>query len=235
MIKYRVIIGLFLLLGFSQSYAQTGLNTFSSGTDLSLRNIQNVQPAMYSNGTDPIGNASLEDYYSKEWEVVRITFDNNVTQKYDKVRYNIDKKHLELKVGDKVYFSSTEKITELVFTESNKVFISKKEDAKLGLLEVVAEYKNIVFVTAYAITKLNENQNSYNSNAGEPSLRKSENYYLLKNNESLFKVSKNKKKNAKFFEEQWGEVAKFAKKEKLSFKKKNDIMKIMEFYATLKS
>ena len=98
----------------------------------------------------------------------------------------------------------------------------------------MAEYKNILLVTVYEVTKLSEHQTTSSFYGDTFEGGKTEKYYLLKPSESLFKPSKNKKKNAKFFAEQWSEVEKFIKQEKISFKKKSDIMKVMDFYAGLK-
>jgi hypothetical protein len=228
MIKFKVVFSFFFLL---ISY----LPTHAQGFNQLVQNLESMRFVMYSNGIDPVGDAVGDDYYQQEWEVANITFEANDTRKYDKVRYNLDKKVLELQVGEKVYFVAAEQITKLVFTDLNKIFIFNKEKAKLGLLEVISQYENVSLVMAYDIMKLSKNSSTANIYDGEPGGTKTTKYYLLKPNESLFKVSNSKKKNAKFFAEHWTEVEKFIKKDKLSFKEQSDIVKIIDFYAGLSS
>lgn len=229
MIKYNLIISLFLLLGCIQVHAQLNIN----GANSTFRNIKNMQYEMYSNGINPSGNASLEDYYEQEWQAASILFKDKISHQYDKVRYNLDTKVLELQIGNKIYFISAKEVDKLIFTELNKTFISKKENSKLGLLEVVTENKNILFLTAYGIDKPNKNSDIYAISNSKIESKKTEQYYLLRPDEDLFRLSRNKKKNAKFFAVHWVEVESFIKKNKLSVKKKNDVMKIIDFYAGL--
>ena len=147
MIKYNFIISLLFLLGSSQVYAQ---NTHVDGhadplVGTNKASLEKVESVMYSNGIDPIGTATVDDYYNQKWETVSITFDTNITTQYDRARYNLNIKVLELQVENKVYFLSIKGINKFVFTQSNKTFIAKKDEPKLGLLELVAEYENILF------------------------------------------------------------------------------------------
>lgn len=233
MIKYSLILSLVLLFGASQVYAQFS-NHVDGHVDPLVGNLeaylQRVESVEYSGGIDPIGAATAKDYYNQEWEAIAITFDTKKnTQKYDKARYNLNLKVLEVQAENRVYFVSTKKINKFVFTPSNDTFIAKKDEPKLGLLELVAEYKNVSFVTAYAIKTVGEVQ----AYGGKPRPVKTATSYLFKPNESLFRLSNSKKKNAKFFGKNWGEVSKFMKQEKLSFKKKEDIIKILDFYTKL--
>ena len=224
MIKFKLVLSFFLLVTCLQTYAQVGFSQ-------AAQNLESMRFEMYSNGIDPVGNAVGNDYYQQEWEVANITFEADDTRKYEKVRYNLDTKVLELQIGDKVYFVAAHQVSKLVFTNLNKSFVFNKK--KSGLLEVVAKYDNISLVIAYDIMKLSKNSGAANIYDGGSEGTKTQKYYLLRSNENLFKLSNNKKKNANFFAEHWTEVDDFAKKNKLSFKSQIDIVKIMEFYAGL--
>lgn len=235
MIKYNFVISLLFLLGTSQVYAQFNNMSDAGHVDVwrvnNTSDFENVKSVAYLGGIAPVGTATVDDYYNKNWESVSITFNTNTIAKYDRARYNLNLKILELQVENKVYFLSSKSINKLVFTASNKTFIAKADEPNLGLLELIAEYKNILFVKTYTIKAAGKAQ----AYGGIPKPIKTEKKYLFKPNESLFRISSNKKKNAKFFAEDWIEIEKFMKKERLSFKKKDDIIKIMEFYTRLKS
>ena len=168
-------------------------------------------------------------YLHKEWSsTITLNTINNKTYKFSKANYNIALDKFVVKISkDTLLAIDNSKVKFILFDDNKFERINKKYYERLseGNLNLLKEYDvEIKEGLKDAISKIKVTEDKY--------VIKST--YYIKTDDNLEKIKPNKRSFNKIFEEQNKKrVKKFMKQHSLSFKKDNDLKKILKYYNSL--
>lgn len=178
-------------------------------------------------------------FFFDDWHSGLIELENGIFIKTDAIKYDLENNRFEIKTKNAVKLLDGDKV---------KQYQLDKDQGQLNFIN--AEYFTINNVPMYGffqilsdgITKLlvrttvGVKQANYNvaidMGSKQNEIIKTETLYLFINNQ-LNEIKKNKKKILKLFGLKATEIERFSKSEKLSFKVKNDLVKIVNYYNTI--
>lgn len=214
-----------------------------SYSEKKLKSVSHAKEMARLIGTKKEGVIPTPDdhYLNKSWRVASITFDTDKNLYNALVKYNLKAKTLEIKQMNKTLSLPATRVNKFIFTQENQTFVSlKKYDNRetlfMGLISVF--HSNGDFSLA-SYQRLKE-ASSLGGDVGygsietvEKKYKTTEEFCFIDAEDKLVKIERKAKKNVAFFGEHWEVVSAFVKKEKLSFKNKTDLIKILDFYSNL--
>ncbi|MFY0631853.1 MAG: hypothetical protein JXR05_15930 [Flavobacteriaceae bacterium] len=133
--------------------------------------------------------------------------------------------YLEKKIGNKIRFVKT--------NEEYQVFYGEKEKASFFKVVSASEKFSLLVKQHVKLTGGEKPKSTYDEYRAPAFKRAKDKMYLSLDNSNAMKVPTNKKKFYKLFLSNGKAVKAFVKKNKLDIKKQKDLIKIMNFYATL--
>jgi len=177
-------------------------------------------------------------YFQDNWSVGNVVLFNGSALEDLQMKFDIEKSHLEIRTEGRVKLLQDTYIKEftLLDTESgnemkfiNGSMYKENGVASIGFFETILEGEfSLLSKTELDIIKANYDAKF---DVGEKSDKvvKVENYFVA-NGTNVVKVTKNKKQNIKIFGDKSDVISSHMKSEKLSFKNKEDLERIVAYY-----
>lgn len=154
------------------------------------------------------------------------------------LRYNAFQDEMEIKT-DKIYFIPKKNGLSVIFTGTKfnyKIFsLENNREIKLGFLKVLQNGSRMELLLQEKIIFVEEVKPKTGYEKYEaPRLKREKDklFYSVKNSVAI-EISKKKREILSIFSNNLNEIKIFAAKNKLSFKKQKDLIKIVEYYNTL--
>ncbi|MGI9543199.1 MAG: hypothetical protein ACR2MX_08065 [Cyclobacteriaceae bacterium] len=177
-------------------------------------------------------------YLQDNWSVGKVMLFNGSALEDLQMKFDIEKSHLEIRTKGRTKLLQDTYIEEftLLNTESgsemkfmNGSLYKENGVASIGFFESILEGK----LSLFSKTELDIIKANYDAkfDVGEKSDKvvKSENYFVA-NGKNVFRITKNKKENLKIFGDKSDLIYSYMKSEKLSFKNKEDLERIVVYY-----
>lgn len=241
--KNNILLILAALMSFS-SFAQEG-NISRNGTTpigielvsfdpMTVRNL-----SMISNSVD---GKNIETFYESVLGSPYIydamlpakvnNFKDIVSARYDAykdlVTVQISKTknfYLEKRIGNKIKFSKT--------NDEYRVFYDEKERASFFKVMKATDKFSLLKKQEIKLTGGEKPKNTYDEYKAPAFKRAKDKLYLSLDNSNAMKVPTSKKKFYKLFAGNSSKIKEFVKKNKLSIKNEKDLLKALEYYASL--
>ncbi len=181
--------------------------------------------------TEGLAGVDGSQYLSDEWTLGNITMNDTMSIGPIKLRFNAYKGEMHFLDNNSEYsIGAPEKITSIVMGGRKFIYASyqDKDVTKHNFFEVLAEGKTELLILYY-IERIPANYNAA-MDAGEKNdrLRLEEKIYI-KNGDNIIEHDKKGKKLIASLGDKSGQVIKHVEEEDLSFKKKEDLIKIINF------
>lgn len=180
-------------------------------------------------------------YYQDYWSIGDVILFNGSTLEDLQMKFDIEKNHLEIKTENKVKLLEDSYIKEFTLLDSEsgskKRFMNcslyKENGMKLiGFFESITDGKMSLFLKMELdIIKANYDA-KFDVGDKSDKVVKVENYFIA-NGENVYRIAKNKKENLKIFGDNSERISSYIKNEKLSFKDKEDLQKIITYYNSI--
>ncbi|MFD2567207.1 hypothetical protein [Pseudotenacibaculum haliotis] len=236
---------LVILLPFYVNAQETNLSragTTGIGIDLSSWEGMTFRNSLTTSNSR-VGNKSLETFYESVTGVspyINDTFMpakvNNfkqiATARYDAykdlfvVKINESKSlYLEKRLGNRVTFIATK--------EMYQVFYDEEEKARFFKIEKMTPHFSLLIKQEIVLRGGEKPRSSYDKYVAPFFKRTKDKLYLSLDNRLAVKAPTSKKKFFKLFKDEAGAIKSFVKKNKLNIKEKSDILRILNYYATL--
>lgn len=235
-----MLAGLLSLSNFAQEVNVTRAGTNAIGIDL-----QSFSHMTFRNNlalADARSGGSLEAYYESVLGSPYIydallpakvnNFNDVVTARYDAFNDLITIKlsktkifYLEKRIGNKMRFVKT--------NEVYQVFYDEKERASFFKVVKSSDNFSLLLKQQVKLTGGEKPKSTYDEYKAPAFKRAKDKMYLSLNNENAIKVPTNKKKFYKLFASNGTSIKNFIKKNKLNIKEQKDLIKILDYNATL--
>ncbi len=234
------IVILFLLSGVNSSYAQ-------SASAINSNNTRN--PALYDitekiknfkRGENINGHPYLLDYWQKgEVKDIKGNKYGNMDLKYDLKNNQLIFK--DLSTGDSTVLKNSMVQEFILFAGNDSITTFKNftdrniKGANLGYCQVIYDKGKSKLISQRSKVVIRQDGTSPASNANTETgtYRLLQSYYLAKNNGKYCKLKGSQKNILKCFDEFQEDIKKYIKSNKLSTKKKYDLIKIIQYYDQL--
>ncbi len=214
----RFLINIIFVLTFFQAVGQNR-NAAGGGQSYTYDNIYSTRS--YDKEEKYLGTT----YLFSDWNNKGIFFINGKSYKIDNINVNVLRNDIEALMGkDSIIVFDKYKIDSLII--KNKKFKKYKSDS---FYEVLFEGENKSLLKNYNIGAVagtfNLSKGAYDKTKYKISSR-----YFVKEGDDILLFNLGKKSVLEIFKENKDTVKKFAKKNKLSYKKEIDLIKIFKFY-----
>ncbi|NOR28544.1 MAG: hypothetical protein GQ540_08450 [Lutibacter sp.] len=229
--KKPQLILLITLLTYSTVFSQKGNSINNAISDIS-------DVFRYKNPTSNYKNYEGDPYFNNQFILGTIN-NTNAKKIYSyQMRYNVYEDKIEIQKEDKsiVYLAKATNFNVLIL---GKTFVLKtyedKGENNEGYLELLLNKSNIELYKKHKRTLISAKKAK--SSYEEDKLARfnsSESFYYKLGNSKVLLLPKSKKDFLKSFSDKSNDIASFMKHNKLKKSKKEDIIKILEYYSTLK-
>jgi len=217
----RILVSIFSLVGFW---------VLSQSTNISISSGHSFNIVPDDTPTTVIGTM----YYDESFGQARI--DNDAETLY--LRYNAFKDEMEFKQGNDIYYLIKDDNTRVNFFNNKKLYQylkhidTDKKEKRSFLLELVGGEKSLY--KSEKIDFIPERPTTTGYETPKPAeYKKSKGIYYIKTGEMVIPFPKNKKELLKLFSHKNEEISDFLKKNKPSFSKETDLIKLTEFLNTI--
>lgn len=178
-------------------------------------------------------------YLNDEWQIGEVTMAKFIFKNYP-LKYNIEGGYLEIlvegqpKVCDSNLFESFKWVNQIGDSSRFKHcrYYESGTPCMKGVYEIVYEKDGLQLLSK---TEVYERDPTYVAalNTGDRNVKliKRESFYLARGNK-VKEISASKKQNEGVFGDQYDEVLDYAKKERLKFNNREDLVRIIDFYST---
>ena len=179
-------------------------------------------------------------YYFDEWTEGQIELKSGSSINGFMLKYDIENNELSLKVRDQVKVLGGSKVKNFAILQKNKPvnFVNAssftlENSALIGFLEIIVSDEKYRLLSKTSLTVQAATYNvAIDMGTEKNKIIKVETFYLEKD-DILNKINKNKKKSLALFGELSKTIEQYIKKNKLGFKKKEDLQSIIEYSNTL--
>ncbi|MDN5213516.1 hypothetical protein QQ020_15705 [Fulvivirgaceae bacterium BMA12] len=178
-------------------------------------------------------------YFFDDWHQGQIEMIDGRSVKSPLMRFDVENNNLEIRFGGKVRVLSGRKVKEffLISGDRKTYFIDAGsysiENAPMyGFFEVLVNGKNKLFSrTSITIKQANYNV-ALDMGSEQNEIVKVETLYMFADDQ-LHKLTKSKKKTLSLFDSKSKQVEQFSKTKRLGYKKKEDLIEIVNYYNTI--
>lgn len=172
--------------------------------------------------------------YLGDWQAVDVYFKNGTVMKNLMVRYNVLKNQMMYQEKLQYYvMSEPDSLLYIKFPDKKMIFLeyldekglqnSYFEVAQTGKVNLLVKYEIEVIPANYNVALMSGSKNDI--------LSLSQKFYLQRGNE-IFPITK-KGRLIELLADKKSEISSYLGKERLSFKKKKDLMQLLEYYEQL--
>lgn len=228
----KIIIVLVCSFGYSQNN-----NEYNTGyyQNTALSDIQNVINNKETNNSYEQYDGT--PYLKKEFSIG--TINNLTTDKSHKllIRFNIFKDRMEIQKDKNSIFQLSKQPTLNIELDNKKFFLKEYEwesKTRISYLEILLKKDKIELFKKRSVILKSAVKAKSSYEKDKPAKFISFNHLLYKSkNQKITSLPKKKKEFFNIFQQQSEKVYLFAKKNKLSFKKESDLIKIFEYFNSL--
>jgi hypothetical protein len=228
-VKSVLLTDIDMLLTFSYS-ARKKIQSVSS-----LQKIEKLLKIKDSNAKP----TPKECYTNQYWQSANITFDKDEMLNNALIKINLKDNALEIKKLETILVLPISRINkvDLILTKETLHSLQEYDNSSTklaGLLNILYTKSDMSLASNHNLRVIvASGGSSYTTTKSNKATYKITDVFVLVKKNKLFRIDRKAKKNSSFFEEHWEQVANFIKTEKLSFKTKEDIIQIIDFYASL--
>lgn len=222
----------------AETFGSFGSGSLTSFNPITYRNLlfflnardhkNSVNEAFYESvtGTPYLNDTFLPAIINSFKEVASARYDAYKDLIVVKIK-NLKGLYLEKRIGNKVTFMNN--------NEVYQIFYSEDEDEKVRFFKVIfSKHQNFLLVKQEVKLKGGKKPtSSYDNYVPAFFKRVKDKLYLSLDGRNAVKVPSSKKKFYQLFSEDAHRIKNFAKKDKLHVKKKEDLIKILDFYSEL--
>ncbi|WP_282089444.1 hypothetical protein [Aquimarina algiphila] len=230
--NYLFILAAFfcILMNAQQTPASSPVE-FNQTTNKILLN-QFVRTALKNTVSEESINGNK--YYEEDYRVANIFVDDVVIGEYP-VRYNGFHDEIEVMEGNKVSALLPKKNVKVVFDEYIYKTLNDDVDARKKSYFIDFQNGKNVSLILKARKKIKRAAQPHSGLGGSipANFYEDYKYYIKDKNGDLTKIKLKKKEVLAVLKDKKTEIEKFASSKKLSFKKKEDLIKIIDYYNTL--
>lgn len=231
-----VFIGLLSLPNFAQEFTRAGTNggALSSFDPITMRNLLMLSSSLEGKDTEAFYESVLGSPYIYDVMMpAKVNdFKDVVSARYDAfkdlITIQISKPknfYLEKKIGNRIRFVKT--------NEVYQVFYGEKEKASFFKVIKTSEKFSLLMKQHVKLTGGDKPKSTYDEYRAPAFKRAKDKIYLSLDNINAIKAPTSKKKFYKLFSSNGKAIKAFVKENKLDIKKQKDLIKIMDFYASL--
>lgn len=215
-IKFYLALTLFFLSFLS--FSQTGSNQISEQRNIKLFNLQS---------SNLIGTS----YINVNFLPAKIMDSDEIYS----MRYNAYEDVLEVGINGEHYYSPKKFNYPITFVESNKTYQVFSHRGRNNFFVVLNSGKNIYLLLREKINFYDEQKSKGELQKYKPPTlkREADSFFIGYKNNKATKLPRKKKNFLKLFSSKSKDVETYLKRNKLGFKKKEDLIKIFVYYSTL--
>ena len=173
-------------------------------------------------------------YLTDDFVMSKVFFKNDSIMKIA-LRYNIYDKSMELKLNNSAYsISNPHVIKKIEMNDNIFIYYYNKNDINYNsYYELLVSGKNYLIAKKDIVFR-DANPPKYGILEPEPKkfINRKDIYYVVKDS-SLPIIIKNNKSMKEIFSDKKEQIEKFIKKEKISYKKRNDLIQLVKYYNSL--
>lgn len=219
----KLILSLTLLLAISNySYAQTSPPSEEDSEVFLKQNQPKLAPEFK--------RIAKKMYESEEYKPAKVDDINKVF----KLRYNIYKDQMEYTKSGKLYFLKKQVGRMVSFTNLNTKYQVYEIDGKRKFFVVHNEGNNRLLTKSIVqFQEARQAEDSFQQSSRADFKRERDQIYFAFNNTSPVKVPSSKKKFFALFGDKESAIKTYMKKNKLSRKDKEDLIKVLDHYSSL--
>lgn len=181
-------------------------------------------------------------YFEDEWRMGNIVLEIGQVIQAVPLKYDLRLDRLEFQYQGETRFLESDKIDRFDWVNpdgSRSIFVHASlylyHDIPplQGMVELVVDGEKLKLLSKPGIIVKEGNYNvQIDIGDRTPELVKQEKFYFVLN-QNVYAVPPGRRKRSLFFKSGWEEVQDFAKKERLNFKTRDDLRKIVQFYESL--
>ena len=210
----------------------TSLSVFSQVRD-------NNELLSYTNNVSNIDLRSKDlvgtPYISKDHAPAKFSLNGNIYP----MRYNGYQDEMEIEKEGNLFNLKKEIGSKITFLNENKIYsvynFSEDNQPKVGFFVLLFESDKISFLIKEKVKFYEEVEAKTGYDKYKPPTLKRENdiFYISYDNKTAIQTPRKKKEILALFSDKANDVESYAKKNKLGFSKKDDLIKICTYYSTL--
>lgn len=232
--KKTLIFRLFMLFIFQLNFAQT--KPGNAGQLMSVTSSHNSNQALYlSTGDVKISDINGSTYINDEFSLAKISRVESLVL----LRYNAYIDEMELQGEKDIRYILKLPELKVVFKSDNRtyqIFDYKDEtESKKGFFRLLGEGENISLLVKESIKYYKEKMptKGYERRIPATFKRSKDELFIRLKNSTATKLPNKKKDILKLFSSKSNDIEKYAKKNKLGFKKKEDLIEIFNYFNSL--